>query len=119
LLLKPRGPDRLRHGTEEPAGGRLPVPLASAIAPMFTGMMLERTSFGWLLICAGALKLAYDFLLLAEFRASDADGGFDPIYPPKRFPRRDGRPPQDYGVEGTTRASMTRKTGCPPTFSSG
>jgi hypothetical protein len=46
---------------------------------MFTGMMLERTSFGWPLICAGALKLAYDFLLLAEFRASDADGRVDPI----------------------------------------
>jgi MFS family permease len=55
----------------------VPRSVASAIAPMFTGMMLERTSFGWPLICAGALKLAYDFLLFARFRASDADPRVD------------------------------------------
>jgi MFS family permease len=47
----------------------VPRSLASALAPMFTGMMLERSSFGWPLICAGALKLTYDLLLLGQFRA--------------------------------------------------
>jgi predicted MFS family arabinose efflux permease len=47
----------------------VPRSLASAIAPMFTGMMLERSSFGWPLICAGVLKLTYDVLLLLQFRA--------------------------------------------------
>jgi hypothetical protein len=27
------------------------------------------TSFGWPLICAGALKITYDLLLLLQFRA--------------------------------------------------
>jgi hypothetical protein len=31
--------------------------------------MLARTSFGWPLVCAGLLKLAYDLLLLVQFRA--------------------------------------------------
>jgi len=46
----------------------VPRSLASAIPPMFTGMMLERTTFGWPLICAGLLKVSYDFILLAQFR---------------------------------------------------
>jgi MFS family permease len=46
----------------------VPRSLASAIPPMFTGMMLERTTFGWPLICAGVLKVTYDFILLAQFR---------------------------------------------------
>ena len=46
----------------------VPRSLASAVAPMFTGMMLERTTFGWPLICAGVLKITYDLLLLAQFR---------------------------------------------------
>jgi MFS family permease len=46
----------------------VPRSLASGVAPMLTGMMLERTTFGWPLICAGVLKIAYDFILLAQFR---------------------------------------------------
>jgi len=30
-------------------------------------VMLEHSSFGWPLICAGVLKAAYDLLLLAQF----------------------------------------------------
>jgi predicted MFS family arabinose efflux permease len=47
----------------------VPRSLASAAAPIPAGMMLEATSFGWPLICAGALKIAYDILLLMQFRA--------------------------------------------------
>jgi MFS family permease len=47
----------------------VPRSLASAAAPIPAGMMLEATSFGWPLICAGALKIAYDLLLLLQFRA--------------------------------------------------
>jgi hypothetical protein len=30
--------------------------------------MLNHSTFGWPLICAGAMKAAYDLLLLAQFR---------------------------------------------------
>jgi len=45
----------------------VPRSLASSLAPTLTGLLLERTTFGWPLLCAGALKLSYDFLLLALF----------------------------------------------------
>jgi len=51
----------------------VPRSLASAIAPTFAGLLLERTTFGWPLICAGALKLSYDFLLLALFHKAEAE----------------------------------------------
>jgi predicted MFS family arabinose efflux permease len=51
----------------------VPRSLASAAAPVPAGMMLEVTSFGWPLICAGALKIAYDILLLLQFRALRPD----------------------------------------------
>ena len=47
----------------------VPRSLASAIPPLFTGLMLDRTVAGWPLVCGGLLKLAYDALLLARFRA--------------------------------------------------
>jgi MFS family permease len=47
----------------------VPRSLASAAAPIPAGMMLDVTSFGWPLICAGGLKIAYDLLLLLQFRA--------------------------------------------------
>jgi MFS family permease len=56
---------------ERPAAASItnvPRSLASAIAPLFTGIMLEHTTFGWPLICAGTLKTTYDLLLLAQFR---------------------------------------------------
>jgi hypothetical protein len=31
--------------------------------------MLDASSLGWPLICAGALKVLYDFLLLLQFRS--------------------------------------------------
>jgi predicted MFS family arabinose efflux permease len=47
----------------------VPRSLASAIAPLPAGAMLDLTTFGWPLVCAGALKMVYDFLLLAQFRS--------------------------------------------------
>jgi MFS family permease len=47
----------------------VPRSLASAIPPFLTGLMLEHTSFGWPLVCAGVLKAAYDLLLLRQFRS--------------------------------------------------
>ncbi len=47
----------------------VPRSLAAALPPFLTGLMLERTTFGWPLICAGLLKAIYDLLLLAQFRA--------------------------------------------------
>jgi MFS family permease len=51
----------------------VPRSLASALAPALTGLLLERTNFGWPLLCAGALKLTYDFLLLALFHKAEAE----------------------------------------------
>jgi MFS family permease len=45
----------------------VPRSLASAVAPLLAGALLDRTSFGWPLICAGVLKSAYDLLLFAQF----------------------------------------------------
>src|SRR5205807_9770404 len=45
----------------------VPRSLASAVAPLIAGALLDRTNFGWPLICAGALKTAYDLLLFAQF----------------------------------------------------
>jgi MFS family permease len=47
----------------------VPRSLAAAIPPLFTGLMLEHTSIGWPLVCAGVLKGVYDVLLLLQFRA--------------------------------------------------
>jgi MFS family permease len=45
----------------------VPRALAAAISPVFAGALLERTSFGWPLILAGAIKGAYDLALFAGF----------------------------------------------------
>jgi MFS family permease len=45
----------------------VPRSLAAALSPLIAGAMLERTSFGWPLICAGVLKSVYDVLLLWQF----------------------------------------------------
>ena len=47
----------------------VPRSLAGAMAPLPAGAMLDYSLFGWPLICAGALKIIYDLLLLAQFRA--------------------------------------------------
>ena len=46
----------------------VPRSLASAAAPFFAGLMLERSSFGWPLLVAGALKAVYDLALFQQFR---------------------------------------------------
>ncbi len=47
----------------------VPRSLAAGLAPLITGALLEKTTFGWPLIIGGALKAAYDLLLLFQFRA--------------------------------------------------
>jgi len=47
----------------------VPRSLASALAPLPAGAMLNASTFGWPLICAGTLKTIYDILLLIQFRA--------------------------------------------------
>ena len=46
----------------------VPRSLASALGPILAGAMLEHSSFGWPLVCAGLLKIVYDLLLLWQFR---------------------------------------------------
>jgi MFS family permease len=47
----------------------VPRSLAAALSPLIAGGLLERTSYGWPLICAGVLKAVYDVLLLVQFQA--------------------------------------------------
>ena len=57
---------------ERPAAASLtnvPRSLAAALPPLFVGLMLSHSAVGWPLVCGGALKIAYDLLLLARFRA--------------------------------------------------
>lgn len=46
----------------------VPRSLASALAPIGAGWMLEHSSFGWPLVAGGVLKAIYDLVLLAMFR---------------------------------------------------
>ena len=57
---------------ERPAAAsvtNVPRSLAAAIAPLLAGAMLDRSSFGWPLLCGGVIKALYDVLLLVQFRA--------------------------------------------------
>ena len=56
---------------ERPAAASItsvPRSLASAASPFLAGWMLTASAFGWPLLAAGSLKIAYDLLLLAYFR---------------------------------------------------
>jgi MFS family permease len=46
----------------------VPRSLASAASPLLSGFLLGMSSFGWPLVVAGVLKIAYDLLLLWMFR---------------------------------------------------
>jgi len=47
----------------------VPRSLASALTPLAAGALLARSSFGWPLVLGGSIKIAYDLLLLAQFRS--------------------------------------------------
>jgi len=56
---------------ERPAAASIttvPRSLASAASPFLAGYMLGVSAFGWPLVAAGAIKVAYDLMLLATFR---------------------------------------------------
>jgi MFS family permease len=48
----------------------VPRSLAAAITPLPAGAMFQYSMFGWPLIAGGAMKIAYDLLLLWQFRAA-------------------------------------------------
>lgn len=57
---------------ERPAAAsvtNVPRSLAAAATPLLAGWLLDHTDFGWPLLIGGALKAAYDLLLLAQFHA--------------------------------------------------
>ena len=56
---------------ERPAAASItavPRSLAAAASPFIAGYMLGISTFGWSLAAAGAIKIAYDLMLLAMFR---------------------------------------------------
>ncbi len=57
---------------ERPAAASVtavPRSLASAVAPLLSGWLLTASPFGWPLVLAGTLKIAYDLTLLRQFSA--------------------------------------------------
>ena len=74
---------------ERPAAASIttvPRSLASAASPAITGYMLSISPFGWPFVLAGALKIAYDLMLLAAFRT---------IRPPEEVSREAPKPGTD------------------------
>jgi MFS family permease len=57
----------------------VPRSFAAAISPTIAGYLLTLSAFGWPLVVCGALKIVYDLLLLAMFRA---------VKPPEEAPPR-------------------------------
>lgn len=53
----------------------VPRSLASALAPLAAGAMLEASTFGWPLLVGGALKATYDILLWLQFRSLRPEDG--------------------------------------------
>ncbi len=56
---------------ERPAAASItsvPRSLASSVGPFVAGWLLGLSPFGWPLVAAGAVKIAYDLMLLAAFR---------------------------------------------------
>jgi hypothetical protein len=56
---------------ERPAAASIttvPRSLAASAGPVIAGMMLGASPFGWPLVAAGGIKIAYDLALLATFR---------------------------------------------------
>jgi len=45
----------------------VPRSLAAAVSPVLAGWLLDHSSFGWPLLCAGILKAVYDLLLFWHF----------------------------------------------------
>jgi predicted MFS family arabinose efflux permease len=56
----------------------VPRSLAAAASPMLAGALLAGSGFGWPLVFAGGLKIAYDLLLLSLFRK---------VRPPEETPK--------------------------------
>jgi MFS family permease len=61
----------------------VPRSFASALGPVIAGSLLGASSFGWPLVLAGSLKIAYDLMLLYTCRN---------IRPPEEARERDPRP---------------------------
>jgi predicted MFS family arabinose efflux permease len=53
----------------------VPRSLATAASPAIAGQLLSLTAFGWPLLVGGAMKAAYDLILLKMFRNIPADRG--------------------------------------------
>jgi MFS family permease len=53
----------------------VPRSLATAVSPAIAGQLLSMTAFGWPLLVGGAMKAAYDLILLKMFRDIPADRG--------------------------------------------
>jgi MFS family permease len=46
----------------------VPRSLATALSPLLAGALLQLSTFGWPLVVGGLVKIAYDLLLLVQFR---------------------------------------------------
>jgi predicted MFS family arabinose efflux permease len=55
--------------------------VSSSGSPVLAGLLLNATTFGWPLVISGALKSAYDLLLLARFRGVRPGEEIVPVSP--------------------------------------
>jgi predicted MFS family arabinose efflux permease len=62
---------RPEHRAAAASVTNVPRSLAAALAPWLGGALLGVSSFGWPLVAGGALKIVYDLLLFARFRAHE------------------------------------------------
>ncbi len=85
---------------ERPAAASItsvPRSLASAVSPLLAGYLLGVSTFGWPLVAAGGVKIAYDLMLLAMFRKvrppeeADRQTVTSTSVPRARAPRRSDR----------------------------
>jgi MFS family permease len=89
---------------ERPAAASVtavPRSLAAALSPALAGWVLTISTFGWPLVCAGILKIAYDLALLRRFQA---------IRPPEEsVETRENALPEPKDSPGESRATDGRR----------
>jgi MFS family permease len=76
---------------ERPAAAAItnvPRSLAAALPPLAAGWMLDHSTFGWPLIIAGLSKIAYDLILLVQFRDVRPPEEMEPDTPTITWPSR-------------------------------
>jgi MFS family permease len=93
---------------ERPAAASVtsvPRSLASALGPALAGWLLTVSPFGWPLVLAGGIKIAYDLLLLGMFRH---------VRPPEESRHQEVSPWNSNAASPSSACTAPRKASSPP-----